>query len=367
MALARTQARPPNFPRDETVYTSGSAYVAPTNFNPLNPYGHWYIGAPCGSAACPSKGGSGMTRWEEPYAAGTMGLLYESLFLYDPLHQKYIPWLATGGGWQGDIYTLYIRNGVRWSDGSPLGGADVAFTINLALANPMVPYSALKAEGLIGAKASGNTVTIRFTGSPPYAPWQQYLWTEPVLPMHIWAKYSQADQVAGANMNPVGSGPMLLDYFGPTEVAYKVNPSWWGAAELGLGFRFKYLVDLVAGSPGSQLTKLLAGDIDWSNSSLPGIANILSSRSGTGGYNVVAYYQSDPFMLTAGTAWLVPNTSMAPFDNVLFRRAMACAISTKAVASSLYSGTAAALDPTGLVPSFGAYVDDSAVDHYGFR
>src|ERR1700678_1709722 len=102
--------RTPNqtsFPRNETLYTSGTAYYPPTNFNP-NEQGTLYT--------------------------GTNGLLYESLFDYDPIHNKYIPWLATSGTWSGNTYTIHVRNGVDWvsspsqSVAGTLTGADVAFT-----------------------------------------------------------------------------------------------------------------------------------------------------------------------------------------------------------------------------------------------
>ena len=106
-----------SFPRSETLYTSGTAYSPPSNWNPLDT-------------------GSRYT--------GTMGLLYETLFLYDPIHNKYLPWLATSGSWTGPTtYTLQVRNNVKWSNGSALTGADVAYSINLAKTNPAVPYSNL--------------------------------------------------------------------------------------------------------------------------------------------------------------------------------------------------------------------------------
>ena len=39
-------------------------------------------------------------------ATGTLGLLYETLFRYDPLSDKYIPWLATDGKWVGRTYVV---------------------------------------------------------------------------------------------------------------------------------------------------------------------------------------------------------------------------------------------------------------------
>ena len=43
-------------------------------------------------------------------------------FRYDPLKDKYIPWLATSGKWVGRTYVVQLRSGVKWSDGKPLTG-----------------------------------------------------------------------------------------------------------------------------------------------------------------------------------------------------------------------------------------------------
>ena len=59
-----------SFPRNETLYTSGTAYGPPVNWNPLA------IGA---------------------LATGTQGLIYEPLYLYDPIKNSYEPWLASTG------------------------------------------------------------------------------------------------------------------------------------------------------------------------------------------------------------------------------------------------------------------------------
>ena len=107
-----------SFPRNETLYTSGTAYGPPVNWNPLD------TGA---------------------FATGTQGLIYEPLYLYDPIKGQYDPWLATGteaSGWQGSTYVINVRQGVKWSDGQPMTAADVAYSINLAVGNAADPYSA---------------------------------------------------------------------------------------------------------------------------------------------------------------------------------------------------------------------------------
>jgi peptide/nickel transport system substrate-binding protein len=147
------------------------------------------------------------------YATGTQGLIYEPLYLYDPIKNQYESWLATGAeasGWQGNKYVINVRSGVKWSDGQALTGADVAFSINLARTNSADPYSPNVAT-VANATASGNTVTVTFKGTPGYTEFTDFLWKAPILPQHIWSKIPASKVATTANTNPVGTGPMTLD------------------------------------------------------------------------------------------------------------------------------------------------------------
>jgi len=328
------------FPRNETLYTSGTAYGAPGNFNPLDAGARY---------------------------TGTMGLLYEPLFLYNPVTNKYMPWLATAGSWHGSTYTIYVRNGVKWTDGAPLTGADVAYTINLAKTNPAVPWSNLVQEGLKGATASGNVVKVSFSSPPPYTAWQSYLWNQPVLPEAVWSKLSATDQVAGTNAEPVSTGPMTLvpgqDWASATQACYQDNPNWWGTAQLGLKFHFRYLCDVVNGSNNVELSALLQGNIDWSNNFLPGINTLIKIG---GNKQIKTYYPTAPYMLSANTAWLEMNTQKAPMSNLWFRKAVAAAINPSGIVQGVYSGIVRAANPVGLLPNLTSWVNKSVVAKYGF-
>jgi peptide/nickel transport system substrate-binding protein len=334
-----------SFPRNETLYTSGTAGNSPNNFNP-NDLGSLYT--------------------------GTMGLLYEPLFLYDPIHNKYIPWLATSGSWSGDTYTIHVRNGVDWV-ASPSGnvdgtltGADVAFSINLARTNTADPYNS-NVSTVKSATASGNTVTVTFNGTPAYNSWQDFLWNAPVLDASIWSPMSATDQMTAANMSPVSTGPMLLDATTSTEACFSINPNWWGSRQLGLKFSFKYLCDEENTSNNQELSSLVDNQTDWDNNFLPGISALVNGAlGGNSGYSIKTYYPTKPYMLSANTVWLEMNTTKAPMNNVDFRKAVAYAIDTAQIQSSVYTGMVKTANPTGLLPSLDPYIDQAVVKKYGF-
>ena len=86
-------ANPASYPRNETLYISGTQWGPPNNWNPI-------------------------MDWQ--YATGTEGLVYENLFIYDPLKGEYKPWLAEKGDWASkNVYELTLRDGLTWSDGKP--------------------------------------------------------------------------------------------------------------------------------------------------------------------------------------------------------------------------------------------------------
>ena len=99
---------------------------------------------------------------------GATSLVYEPLLQANAIKPgQYYDWLATSYTWSngGKSITFTIRPGVKWSNGTPMTAADVAFTFNMIKQYPDVNNTGLSVGS---ASASGNQVTINFA-TPQYA------------------------------------------------------------------------------------------------------------------------------------------------------------------------------------------------------
>ncbi len=318
--------------RSETLYTGGKQWGPVSNWNPL------------------------MTG---NYATGTIGLVYETLFLYDPLTDKFMPWLAESGQWTDALtYELKVRQGVNWSDGKPLTADDVKFTFELGQKTAL-NFSSLWSWLSSITKVDDYTLDFKFK-SALYQEWDNYLYNVPMLPQHLWASKDLKDVAIGANEKPVGSGPYLYFAYDQTKMVWAKNDNWWAIKALSLSVAPKYIVDLVNTSNENSLGLVLQGQEDLNNNYLPGISTLL-----TGGYALHTYYPVAPYHLAANTAWLDVNLQKKPMDDVAFRKALAYSINVADIVSRDYGNMVQAANPTGLLPVWDKYVDQNVVKKLG--
>jgi peptide/nickel transport system substrate-binding protein len=324
-------------PRAQTLYMSGNQW-SPNN--DLNPAKNW------------------------DYVTGLVGFVYETPFRYDPLKDKFIPWLATGGSWTSKTtYVMHVRQGVKWSDGKPLTAQDVKYSFDITNI-PTHPQHPLWADtGLASTKVSGHDVVFTFKGTPGYQEFDFYRFNVAIVPQHVFKQYS-ATELTTSNLentrNIVGTGPYRYKSgFGASSetMVWQKRLNWWATKALGLSVMPKYVVDIKNGTNAAALSNLLAGNIDLFNNFAPKSA--ISKRFKT-------YYGAAPYHLGANTTWLFPNTTRKPLNDAQFRRALAFSIDMGQILDKAYQGLVNKASPTGLLPIWDKWVDKSAVAKYGF-
>jgi peptide/nickel transport system substrate-binding protein len=319
------------------LYTTGTQWGP---YSDLNPFKNW------------------------DYVTGTIGLLYETPFRYDPLKDEFIPWLASEGKWDGDTkYVMTVRDGVSWNDGRAFTATDVKFTLDL-LKIKTHPQHTLWTTGLKQVTTEGNKVVFTFATEPNYQEFDFYLFNIPIVPRHIWSAYDEETVVSGNVADKtklVGTGPYV--YGGGLDstqtFTWTRRDGWWATKALGLNAAPAKIVDIFNGSNAASLGNLLSGNIDLSNNFVPGIEKQIGGR-------IQAYYDAKPFMLSANTTWLFPNTTHKPLDDPAFRKALAYAIDLDRIVTADYGGIVKKADPTGLLPIWDKYIDKSVVAEKGF-
>jgi peptide/nickel transport system substrate-binding protein len=323
-------------PRSQTLYMSGNQWSPNTDLNPAK-------------------------NWD--YVTGLVGFAYETPFRYDPLKDRFIPWLASNGKWTSkNTYAMTVRRGVRWTDGRPMTPADVKYSFDLAkiATHPQRPLWA--DTGLKSTRVSGNNVVFTFSGAPGYQQFDFYRYNVAIVPQHVFKNYSKT-QIATDNLEKgkiVGTGPYVYQSGVGAQsqtMVWKKNPNWWATKALGLNVRPKYIVDLHNASNAAALANFAQGKIDLFNNFAP--------RSAIKG-DVKTYFSGAPYHLGANTVWLFPNTTKKPMDDAQFRRALAFSLNLKKILSKAYQGLAVKASPTGLLPIWNKWVDEKVVKRHGF-
>lgn len=140
-----------------------------------------------------------------------LAAIYDTLVRYDPEKQQYVPQLAEGlvssGG--GRIWTVTLREGATFSDGSPMDAAAVRWSIDrfVAAKRDVAQVWTNVVERV--DTPDGGTVVITLA-----RPWNDF----PVLlsggPGVIVAPSSEAN----GTFTPIGAGPFTVTRFAPNEV-----------------------------------------------------------------------------------------------------------------------------------------------------
>lgn len=179
-------------------------------------------------------------------SGGTKELLASSIVL-EPLARvspegELVPYLAAeiptvdNGGVTEDLtsITWTLKEGLLWSDGTPVTANDVVFTWEYCTNTPDCAQSS-SFTGVTSVEAvDDTTVTVNFEGPTPY-PYTAFVsFQSPILQQAQFENCVGADAAActDENFGPIGTGPFMVTEFRTNDVAtLEMNPNYRGVAE----------------------------------------------------------------------------------------------------------------------------------------
>jgi peptide/nickel transport system substrate-binding protein len=199
-------------------------------------------------------------------SVGMKSILYEPLVEFDQLDPTSAGthfWLATAYAFQngGKDLQITVRTGVKFSNGSAFGPADVAATF-VAMNNPKLDIPGVAPQAS-APTVSGNNVTLHFS-TPQYTG----LWA--ILGTTYIMQASVANQLA-ANptmqiTHPVGTGPFELDSYSTSLIKFKPNPNYWGGKPPESEVEVPSIATNAAASDA-----LVSDELDWAGNDIPNI------------------------------------------------------------------------------------------------
>ena len=251
---------------------------------------------------------------------GATSLVYEPLLQTNAIKPgQYYNWLATGYSWSdaGKSITFTIRPGVKWSNGTAMTAADVAFTFDM-----LKRYADVNTTGLAisGVSSSGNQVTVKFA-SPQYANLQNIAGQVYIVPQSIWSKVGDPGKYA--DPHPVGTGPYTVSQFGAQGITLKANPSYWGGRPAVSTVQFPTYA-----SANTALAALQTDQLHWGGNFIPGVQQVY----------VAGHSNHHVWFTPVQTNSLEPNLTKFPTNQLAVRKAISLAIDRTALSQQAEGG-----------------------------
>lgn len=281
------------------------------------------------------------------YGQAGVSPIYDGLLRPDPaggpdVIPDLVPALAAGepepdadaGEW-----TVRLREGVTFHDGSAFDAADVKATYDVArdaAAGSKVAHD----YDLIDDVAVVDEHTVTFTLAYPYGAFRSRL-TLPIAPSELVGEGSVADGPLGEK--PVGTGPYRVTERGGDMVRYAANPDYWGGKpEVG------EIVVTVAADDAARAHRVASGELDGA----PVPASVATSFEGREGIEVHSAATAD---------WRGISLPKHPFlEDPAVRRALNVAVDREAMVAGPLNGHGRAMS-TAIPEMYGDAHDPGAV------
>jgi ABC-type transport system substrate-binding protein len=251
-------------------------------------------------------------------------LMFEPLLNFDA-QSKLQPQLAESWDLSSDgrLYTLKLRQGVKFHNGQEMTAEDVKFSIEYTM-NPKNGAYGFKTLSLVDRVETPDRYTVQITMKRPNAAFLTTL--TQIKTVSIVPNGSLAEGVDKPTTFPAGTGPFRFVEWQPRQrIVVERFDDYWGQ---------KAYVDRVALVPiqddSVRLTALRSGDVDVvERTPYEWVKEIKDGRLSGLGFAEARY---------AGYRRLMFNAADPPFDNRKLRQAMAHALDRSEVLQAAYFG-----------------------------
>jgi len=308
-----------DLPREETLYFAGQQWGTVNSWN--------IIGTNQNNSMAIAGG-----------ASGYRTLMFETLYMYNFMNGDIIGLLANDGyEWNDDMtaLTFSIKDAAKWSDGTPVTGADVVRTFDIGVEIGNGTGTGFKSY-ISSIEADGNNVTINAAvndeGKPVNplkvldfltgTPIAQAAWIDAVV------ERNGGDAIKilnDAGEDVVWSGPYTKYYSDDQKVVLIRDDNYWGQDESMWGKLPvpKYIAHAIYADNPAGENALKAGEVDVCQQFIGNVQNLWLED----GLPISTYYEEAPYgvCLTMPTAWYNFNLPVLA-ENPALRKAIAMAV-----------------------------------------
>ncbi len=194
-------------------------------------------------------------------AAGgnALAAVYDVLMRFDQPSNSFQPWLAKSlTTTDNTTWTLTLRDGVKFSDGTPLNARAVAGSLGYYMKN--AGYNTLLLATNIKSMVPQGEDTVVFTLNQPWVTFPNMLASGPGMIMAP-AAYAGGPE----KFTAIGAGPFTAGEYKPAEeMVLKANPDYWNGKPHLDALRFVWLA-----SDADRMTSLADGTVDAANVRAP--------------------------------------------------------------------------------------------------
>jgi peptide/nickel transport system substrate-binding protein len=241
--------------------------------------------------------------------------LSDRLYTYDPGSTNLKPQLATSlpkVSQDGLTYTIPLRQGVVFHDGSPFNAAAMKFSLDRFKDSAGKPAFLLADRIDTVTATSPYELTIKL--KKPFAAFPSLLAFPGTCALSPKAYKIQANKFEANKF--VGTGPYKLSEYSTDRVKFEVFDRYWGTKPLNRGVNLQ----IFSNNPANLYNSFRTGAIDVAYNSLePDQVKSLDEGAKAGKWESIAIDGSV-------TSYLILNVLQKPLDNPLVRQALAAVV-----------------------------------------